>query len=101
MNNTLTAKERMAIARVVMPQLSADIRSRNFEEVNRGLSDNQARTEAQRCLQCKNRGCVAGCPVGVSIPEFLNALAAEDLPRSAQILRHDNSLPSVCGRVRL
>jgi len=48
MNNTLTANERMAMARVVMPQLPADVRSRNFEEVNRGLSDNQAFTEAQR-----------------------------------------------------
>jgi glutamate synthase (NADPH/NADH) small chain len=89
----------MAIERVVMPQLPADVRSRNFEEVNRGLSDNQAFTEAQRCLQCKNRPCVAGCPVGVSIPEFIKALAAEDLPRSTQILRHDNALPAVCGRV--
>ncbi|MDD2734223.1 MAG: NADPH-dependent glutamate synthase [Desulfuromonadaceae bacterium] len=99
MNNTLSAKERMGIARVVMPQLPADVRSRNFEEVNRGLSENQAFTEAQRCLQCKNRPCVAGCPVGVSIPEFIKALAAEDLPRSAQILRNDNALPAVCGRV--
>jgi glutamate synthase (NADPH/NADH) small chain len=99
MNNILTARERMAIERVVMPQLPADTRSRNFEEVNRGLSDNQAQTEAHRCLQCKNRACVAGCPVGVSIPEFINALAAEDLPRSARILRGDNALPAVCGRV--
>jgi glutamate synthase (NADPH/NADH) small chain len=99
MSNTLTAKERMAMERVVMPQLPADVRSRNFEEVNSGLSDNQALTEAHRCLQCKNRPCVAGCPVGVSIPEFINALAAEDLPRSAQILRRDNALPAVCGRV--
>lgn len=99
MNNILTAKERMAIERVVMPQLPADIRSRNFEEVNRGLSDNQALTEAQRCLQCTNRACVAGCPVAVSIPEFIKALAAEDLPRSARILRGDNALPAVCGRV--
>jgi glutamate synthase (NADPH/NADH) small chain len=99
MSNTLTAKERVAIERVVMPQLPADVRSRNFEEVNRGLSGNQALTEAQRCLQCKNRPCVAGCPVGVSIPEFINALAAEDQPRSAQILRRDNALPAVCGRV--
>jgi glutamate synthase (NADPH/NADH) small chain len=99
MSNTLTAKERMGIKRVVMPQLPADTRSRSFEEVNRGLSDNQALTEAHRCLQCKNRACVAGCPVGVSIPEFLNALAEEDLPRSARILRRDNALPAVCGRV--
>jgi glutamate synthase (NADPH/NADH) small chain len=99
MSKTLSVKERMAVERVVMPELAADDRVRNFAEVNRGLSHDQAFTEAGRCLQCKTRACVAGCPVGVSIPEFINALAAGDLPRSAQILRHDNALASVCGRV--
>lgn len=99
MSNTLSAKERMGIERVDMPELPADVRSGNFEEVNRGLSAEQALTEARRCLQCKNRPCVAGCPVGVSIPEFINSLASGDLPRSAQILRGDNALPAVCGRV--
>jgi glutamate synthase (NADPH/NADH) small chain len=99
MKITLSVKERMAIKRVVMPELPPDVRRRNFEEVNRGLSDDQAVMEAGRCLQCKNRACVAGCPVGVSIPEFISALASEDLPRSAQILRRDNALPAVCGRV--
>ncbi|MBJ6725808.1 NADPH-dependent glutamate synthase [Geomonas sp. Red875] len=89
----------MAIERVVMPELPADERSRNFEEVNLGLSENQAFEEARRCLQCKNRACVAGCPVGVSIPEFIDALASDDLPRAANILRGDNALPAVCGRV--
>ncbi|WP_456237433.1 NADPH-dependent glutamate synthase [Geomesophilobacter sediminis] len=97
--NKLTPKERMAIERVVMPELPADERSRNFEEVNLGLSENQAFEEARRCLQCKNRACVAGCPVGVSIPEFIDALASDDLPRAANILRGDNALPAVCGRV--
>ena len=99
MSNTLSAKERMEIKRAAMPELPGGERSRNFEEVNLGLSAEQALTEAQRCLQCKNRACVAGCPVGVSIPEFVNALACRDLPRSAQILRGDNALPAVCGRV--
>jgi len=99
MSNTLTAKERMAIERVAMAELPADDRSRNFEEVNLGLSADQAMEEARRCLQCKNRPCVAGCPVGVSIPEFIDALACDDLPRSVQILRGDNALPAVCGRV--
>ena len=99
MSNTLSAKERMAIERAAMPELPGDERSRNFEEVNLGLNSEQALREAQRCLQCKNRACVAGCPVGVSIPEFVNALACQDLPRSAQILRGDNALPAVCGRV--
>jgi len=89
----------MAIERVRMAELPADERSRNFEEVNLGLSADQALDEARRCLQCKNRACVAGCPVGVSIPEFIDALANDDLPRSVQILRGDNALPAVCGRV--
>ncbi|HBA89627.1 MAG TPA: glutamate synthase (NADPH), homotetrameric [Geobacter sp.] len=99
MSNKLSPKERMAIERVHMPELPADVRNKNFEEVNLGLNSGQARKEAERCLQCKNRNCVAGCPVGVSIPEFIDALACEDLPRAAQILRGDNALPAVCGRV--
>jgi glutamate synthase (NADPH) small chain len=99
MSNALTAKERMALKRVAMAELPADERSRNFEEVNLGLSADQAIEEARRCLQCKHRPCVAGCPVGVSIPEFIDALACDDLPRSVQLLRGDNALPAVCGRV--
>ncbi|QWV93365.1 NADPH-dependent glutamate synthase [Geomonas oryzisoli] len=99
MSNDLSPKERMAIDRVHMPELPADERSTNFEEVNLGLSADQALSEAQRCLQCKTRNCVAGCPVGVSIPEFIDALACDDLPKAAKILRGDNALPAVCGRV--
>jgi len=98
-SNKLSPKDRMAIERTHMAELPADNRSKNFEEVNLGLSPDQALSEAQRCLQCKNRECVAGCPVGVSIPEFIDALASDDLPRAAQILRGDNALPAVCGRV--
>jgi glutamate synthase (NADPH/NADH) small chain len=99
MSPDLTIKERMQLERVVMPELSADIRCRTFEEVNRGLSDTLAAAEAQRCLQCRNRVCVTGCPVGVSIPEFIKALAYGDIAGSAQILKRDNALPAVCGRV--
>jgi len=89
----------MAIERAHMHELTGDERSKNFEEVNLGLDAEQALSEARRCLQCKSRACVAGCPVGVSIPEFIDALASEDLPRAAQVLRGDNALPAVCGRV--
>ncbi len=95
----LSVKERLAIPRVHMPELDGDIRSRNFEEVNLGLDYEQAILEAQRCIQCKHRPCVEGCPVGVSIPEFIDALAAENLPKAARILQGDNALPAVCGRV--
>ena len=99
MANDLSMKERLALGRVHMPELDAAIRSRNFEEVNRGLGMEEAVQEAKRCIQCKHRPCVEGCPVGVSIPEFLDALAAENLPESARILQGDNALPAVCGRV--
>ena len=99
MSNKISAKERMAIERAAMSELPAEVRNKNFAEVNLGLSDEQAQAEARRCLQCKNRACVAGCPVGVSIPEFIDALASADLPLAAQILRGDNALPAVCGRV--
>jgi len=99
MANDLSMKERLALGRVHMPELDATERSRNFEEVNRGLGLADAVQEAKRCIQCKHRPCVDGCPVGVSIPEVLDALAAEDLPMAARILRGDNALPAVCGRV--
>ncbi|AJE02743.1 NADPH-dependent glutamate synthase [Geobacter pickeringii] len=99
MANDLSMKERLALGRVHMPELDAAVRSRNFEEVNRGLGLDEAVQEAKRCIQCKHRPCVEGCPVGVSIPEFLDALAAENLPESARILQGDNALPAVCGRV--
>jgi glutamate synthase (NADPH/NADH) small chain len=97
--DSLTVKDRLAIERVHMPELDPQVRSRNFEEVNLGLDYEQAVREAQRCIQCKHRPCVAGCPVGVSIPEFIDALAAENLPSAARILQGDNALPAVCGRV--
>ncbi len=99
MRPELSAKERMQIKRVVMPAQDAAERSRNFKEVNLGLTLEQAQREAQRCLDCKHKPCVAGCPVQVSIPEFVTALAAGDLPKAAKYLKGDNALPAVCGRV--
>jgi len=99
MANNLTMKERLAISRVHMPELDATVRSRNFAEVNRGLELAAAVQEAKRCIQCKHRPCVDGCPVGVSIPEVLDALAQENLPAAARLLQDDNALPAVCGRV--
>ena len=95
----LSVQERLAIPRVHMPERDADLRSRTFDEVNLGLDYEQAIQEAQRCIRCKHRPCVSGCPVGLSIPEFITALAAEDLPTAARILQGDNALPAVCGRV--
>jgi glutamate synthase (NADPH/NADH) small chain len=99
MKKDLSPKERMVIERAKMPEQEPDKRSRNFEEVNFGLTEEQAVREAQRCLQCKTRPCVYGCPVRVRIPEFIQAVADGNLPEAARILLADNTLPAVCGRV--
>jgi glutamate synthase (NADPH/NADH) small chain len=86
-------------ARPQMPKQPAQERRHNFSEVALGLNEETAKTEAQRCIQCKTRPCVAGCPVEVPIPEFL-ALAAEGKFTEASLkIKEKNSLPAVCGRV--
>jgi len=99
MTEAMTPQQRLAIQRVIMPEQDAGVRSGNFTEVNLGLTHEQAMAEAQRCLQCKSRVCVDGCPVQVGIPEFIAAVANDDLPGAARILQQDNALPAVCGRV--
>ena len=95
----LTAKERMAIERTEMPEQDPRVRAGNFQEVNLGLSPEAAMREAQRCLQCKNRKCVEGCPVEVDIPEFIAKVAEGDFAAAAEILKRTNALPAICGRV--
>ena len=95
----LTAKERMAIERTEMPEQDAAARAANFQEVNLGLAEAAAMAEAARCIECKNRPCVDGCPVAVRIPEFLQAVAAGDFAAAAEILQVDNALPATTGRV--
>ncbi len=98
-NNELTARQRMAIERVKMPEQDPAERAGNFLEVNLGLSEAAAVREAQRCLQCKNRQCVQGCPVEVDIPEFIAKVAEGDFAAAAEILTRTNALPAICGRV--
>ena len=98
-HKVLSAKERMAIERVKMLEQDAQERSRNFTEVNLGLTPELAILEAQRCIQCKNRPCVSGCPVEVRIPDFLECIAADDFAGAARILLTDNALPATTGRV--
>jgi len=95
----LTAKERMALERVKMPEQDPGERACNFKEVNLGLTKERAMEEAQRCLACKNKPCVGGCPVGVRIPDFITAVAAGQFEEAARILRVDNALPATTGRV--
>ncbi|NLE73231.1 MAG: NADPH-dependent glutamate synthase [Actinobacteria bacterium] len=95
----LTIKERMAIQRTTMPEQDPVERAQNFKEVNQGLPLEWAIQEAKRCLGCKKRPCVDGCPVNVHIPEFLDKLAEGDVAGAATILRVDNALPATTGRV--
>jgi len=95
----LSIKERMAIKRVKMITQDAKERACNFREVNQGLTPELAMEEANRCLVCRNKPCMEGCPVGVHIPEFLTAIALGDFQEAAKILRVDNALPATTGRV--
>lgn len=95
----LTPKQRMAIPRVRMPEQAPAERARNFREVNLGLAELAAVEEAKRCIQCKHRPCVAGCPVALRIPEFIAAVAEGDFAAAAGILSRDNALPAIAGRV--
>ena len=95
----LSPKERLAIPRVKMIEQDAHERACNFREVNQGLTPALAQEEAQRCLVCRNKPCMEGCPVGVHIPDFLTAVAEGDFAQAARILRVDNALPATTGRV--
>lgn len=85
--------------KVDMPVQEPDIRNKNFEEVALGYSAEEAMEEALRCLQCKHKPCVSGCPVNVQIPEFINQVAEGNFEKAFQIIKETNSLPAVCGRV--
>ncbi len=95
----LKNKERMKIDRIHMPEQDAKERARNFKEVNLGLTEEQAIIEAQRCIHCKKPTCIDGCPVHVDIPAFIKKIEEGDYKRAAAILKKDNALPAVCGRV--
>ncbi|RJP41216.1 MAG: NADPH-dependent glutamate synthase [Phycisphaerales bacterium] len=95
----LKPSERMKIPRQRMPEREADERRTAFIEVNRGYTSQAAVTESMRCLQCKDAKCIAGCPVGIDIPAFVDAIARDDLPAAADILFADNVLPGITGRV--
>jgi glutamate synthase (NADPH) small chain len=97
--NTLTLKQRMVIPRTHMPELDATLRSRCFDEVNRGLPASEALLEATRCIECAKPGCVQRCPVGVKVKEIVALIYADDLLGAAARLREDNALPAITGRV--
>ena len=93
------AKPNMALEKVPMPERDPKERATCFEEVATGYTPEMAMEEATRCLNCKAKPCVAGCPVGVRIPEFIQQMAAGNFLEAYQIITSTNSLPAVCGRV--
>ncbi|MBQ1508240.1 MAG: hypothetical protein IIZ47_02355, partial [Erysipelotrichaceae bacterium] len=82
-----------------MPTQDPQVRAHNFSEVALGYSEETAIAEANRCLNCKNRPCVAGCPVNIQIPEFISRVKVGDFEGAYQIISQTSSLPAVCGRV--
>ena len=92
-------KERTDIPRVEMNELAPEYRTQNNEEVNQGLTAEQAVLEAQRCLDCAKPSCMDGCPVNIDIPTFVKYIEVGKFLESAKILKDTNALPAVCGRV--
>ena len=99
LRNAKTAKDRSATPRVVMPQLQPDYRVTCNEEVNQGLSAEQALLEASRCLDCPDPQCMQGCPVAVNIPGFIKNVERGEFLEAAAVLKNTSALPAVCGRV--
>jgi glutamate synthase (NADPH/NADH) small chain len=93
-------KERTEIPRVKMNELDPEYRSHTrLEEVNLGLTQEQAMLEAQRCLDCANPTCMQGCPVGINIPTFVKNIERGEFLEAAKVLKETSALPAVCGRV--
>jgi glutamate synthase (NADPH/NADH) small chain len=82
-----------------MPTQEANVRNANFLEVTLGYSEEQAIDEANRCLGCKNKPCVSGCPVQINIPEFIEKVAEGQFEEAYEVIAQSSSLPAVCGRV--
>lgn len=95
----LSKKDRMKIPRQPMPEQDSNVRKSNFKEVNLGFTEELARMEALRCLQCPKPVCIDGCPVGVNIKDFISLVSVGDFLGAAAKIKEDNMLPAICGRV--
>lgn len=89
----------MSLKKVAIPEQEPQIRSHNFDEVSLGYTEEMAVEEAQRCLNCKHRPCMSGCPVSVKIPEFISLVSERKFEEAYEKITETNSLPAVCGRV--
>lgn len=99
LRKAMPAKERTAIPRCKMAALDATYRITCNEEVNQGISREQAILEATRCMDCPDPQCVTGCPVGINIPGFIKNIQRGDFLQAAAVLKETSALPAVCGRV--
>lgn len=100
LRKSMKAKERGEITRVHMPELDPEYRSHSLrEEVNLGLTEEQALREAKRCLDCANPTCMDGCPVEINIPTFIKNIERGNFLEAAKVLKETSALPAVCGRV--
>lgn len=88
-----------SLPRQKMPEQKPEERVKNFNEVLHGYSEETAKLEASRCLQCKNQPCVSGCPAAVKIPQFIELIAQGEFAAAAKKIKETNTLPAVCGRV--
>lgn len=89
----------MQIKRHHMIEQAPDVRNKNFKEVNLGYTAQMAQEEALRCLQCKNPTCIEGCPVNIQIKDFVIKIAEGNFSEAVRIIKMDNALPAICGRV--
>jgi glutamate synthase (NADPH/NADH) small chain len=99
LRKSMKAKERTDRIRVEMTELDPEYRSHNKEEVNQGLTSEQAVEEAKRCLDCANPTCMTGCPVEINIPGFVKNIERGNFLEAAKVLKMTSALPAVCGRV--
>ncbi len=99
MGRDLKPAERLKIPRHPMPAQDPVVRRSNFNEVALGYTPEMAMEEAERCLQCKKPQCVEGCPVGIDIPAFIEAVADGEFLKALEIIKQKNTLPAICGRV--
>ena len=96
---TLTAKQKAAIPPQMMPAQDPAVRIHNMDEVAEGYTENQVKAEALRCLQCKNKPCIKGCPVSIDIPAFILKASEGDFKGANAVIKESSLLPSICGRV--
>lgn len=89
----------MSLHKVKMPEQKPDIRNKNFQEVSLGYRESDAKEEAERCLNCKTRPCMNGCPVNVQIPAFIQLVKEGDYAGAYRKITETNALPAICGRV--